>query len=110
MTDQQTKVFQEMLDGYTLCGCCGGHQAGKPGVWDPSELMAGCVTKHSKNGCKCACRHNARALCRVHPDYNAAFDPEWPFFVWEGGPSCLAGQVTKAPVFSVSDCLVGPWG
>lgn len=85
MTSLQTKVFQELLDGYTLCGCCDGHDVNKPSVWDPNELMNGCVNKKPKGGCRCACRHNARALCRLHPDY-------------------------KGCTFSYSDLMASPWG
>ena len=68
---QQNKVMQMMLDNSTVCLCCDRHQDNKPMLWSPDKLVHGSFAKSPKNACPCPCRHNARVLCRLHPEYKA---------------------------------------
>jgi hypothetical protein len=59
--------IQTKLDEWILCECCWRHGGQKPGIWKPWV-----ETSHKPGSneplCECACRHYARALCRLHPD------------------------------------------
>ena len=61
---------QRKLDKYAACECCATHCgcgcSNKPTKWEPwVELCGG---DGFPRACKCPCRHNARVLCRMHPD------------------------------------------
>ena len=61
---------KKKLDECAGCGSCKDHEKDKPTKWEPwveTRLpRAEGVNKH--RDCFCSCRHDARVLCRYHPD------------------------------------------
>ena len=63
------------LAKWASCGCCEKHDRDKPTAWGPWKELPFHGIKHlQKDDCKCACRHNARILCRMHKDSD---EPCW---------------------------------
>ena len=48
------------------CDCCDKHKCGRPYFWKAWKETTPHFTQDPD--CKCPCRHNARMLCRMHPD------------------------------------------
>ena len=68
-------AVQRKLDEYAACQCCDTHTepvqgapltCNKPTKWAPWVELPHHYTQCGE--CKCPCRHNARILCRMHPD------------------------------------------
>ena len=48
------------------CDCCDKHKCGRPYFWKGWKETTPHFTQNPD--CKCDCRHNARIVCRMHPD------------------------------------------
>lgn len=62
-------AVQRKLDELSACQCCDegkGHTVNKPTRWEPWVELP--VHGTQNPACKCCCRHEARILCRMHPD------------------------------------------
>lgn len=71
----QCKV-NEVLKDLAACDCCEKHKKNRPTKWGPwVELPYHDTSVHDDpESCRCPCRHNARILCRMHPDTNPSWD------------------------------------
>jgi hypothetical protein len=66
------KTLEEKLFTLSKCNCCPRHSINKPFMftpWKEEETKRNDYTNIYINRCKCDCRHNARNICREHPDY-----------------------------------------
>lgn len=65
-------TLQEKLFNLSKCNCCSRHSINKPFMFTPWKEEQD-IEPHCNNIyidiCKCDCRHNARNICRQHPDY-----------------------------------------
>lgn len=62
-------IVQNRIDELAVCKCCvegTGHNLNKPVKWEPWVETTPHFTQNP--ACKCSCRHEARVLCRMHPD------------------------------------------
>lgn len=68
---------QEKLDILAKCYCCNKHSIHKPSIYKPwfeipRNKKSSTNSNTGANGvpiCKCSCRHEARFICRNHPDH-----------------------------------------
>ena len=62
------------------CGCCEKHKRNRPKAWEPWEEQVPDYTLVGDDPqnccCRCPCRHNARILCRMHPNCPIPWDHE----------------------------------
>ena len=65
---QQYSDKQQLLDEKVNCVCCPRHQINKPTLYAPWIELPFHGTQYTP--CVCTCRHDARMICRTHPEYN----------------------------------------
>ena len=70
------------VEQLSTCNCCEIHQKNRPTEYGPWVEIVSNKVIQSDRPCKCSCRHEARFICRGHPDYNPQFaltpnDREW---------------------------------
>lgn len=61
-------TMQKVIDTKVNCKCCPRHQINKPTQYAPWIELPFRGTQD--NLCSCTCRHEARMICRSHPEYN----------------------------------------
>jgi hypothetical protein len=64
-------TLQEKLFKLSKCNCCSRHSINKPFMfttWKDEDIDYESNNLYI-NTCKYDCRHNARNICRQHPDY-----------------------------------------
>jgi len=87
-------VVQRKLDQLAACQCCAdgfGHRVNKPTKWAAWVELPFNGTQNPT--CKCKCRHDARILCRMHPDCKT-WQAEEPAMQCRGAELLLAAKTT----------------
>ncbi len=73
------ETAQSLIDDFAACKCCERHGQNKPRLFDPFTKSLFFVSpktdKPKPSECKCACRINAREVCRNY-DLISGNDPE----------------------------------
>ena len=66
LSTEITLMIEKKFAAAAACRCCARH-SDKPLVWAPCKESIVPSTP-TASSCMCSCRHDARMLCRVHPD------------------------------------------
>ena len=74
-TMDKQECVEDLVKTLVQCDCCEKHKTNRPTRWGPWRELRFNNTDVSDDpeNCRCRCRHDARILCRMHPDTS----PSW---------------------------------